>query len=473
MSHIRFILSEIVRYLVPLAILGVGVAVLFAVIAHGRSGLLEHVPEAAKAALVETSAVERQAEGLDIDVDGLVVPYREITLAAEVAGRVVKKTPACQAGSYVKRGELLLEIDPRDYQFEVRRLEKQLEQSEANLREVQVEEENTRELISLAEDSLRLQRKELARLKELDKGNKGYVTDSQLDEELRNELTARNTLVGYQNQLRTLGTKRAGLKSARDLTKVLLEKARLDLTRTKITSPIDGIVVQDSVESDAYLQRGTPLATIEDTSKVEVRCNLRMDELFWILDQKHGNLTALGDTASAKSRESIDNINSYQLPRTAVTVEYSVAGQTFAWEGVLERYEGIGLDQDTRTVPCTVVVEDPSKFCRVVDGKKVDCQSRQGPSALVRGMFVKLLIHILPETPLLRIPELAMRPGGRVWRVRDDKLSVVPIQVVNSMGGWAVIQAKIEGQLISSDRVVISPLAAVEEGMAVREKEQQ
>ena len=461
MSHIRFILSELVRYLIPLVILAAGAAVLFAVIIHGRPDPAKHVPEAAKAALVETSAVEPQTDGLDIDVDGLVVPYREITLAAEVAGRVVKKTPACQAGSYLKRGDLLLEIDPRDYQFEARRLEKQLEQAVANLREVQVEEENTRELISLAEESLRLQQNEMARLQKLSKQGTGYATDSRLDEERRNVLTARNTLVGYQNQLRTLGTKLAGLESARDLTKVLLEKARLDFERTKITSPIDGIIVRDSVESDAYLQRGTPLATIEDTSKVEVRCNLRMDELFWILDQKHGNLTAL------------DNINSYQLPRTPATVEYSMAGRTYAWEGVLARYEGIGLDQDTRTVPCTVVVEEPSKSCRVVDGKKVDCQSRQGPSALVRGMFVKLFIHIRPETPLLRIPELAMRPGNLVWRVRDGKLSVVPIQVVNSMGGWAVIQPKIEGQLVSSDRVVVSPLAVVEEGMAVREQKQQ
>ena len=158
---------------------------------------------------------------------------------------------------------------------------------------------------------------------------------------------------------------------------------------------------------------------------------------------------------------------------TPVTVGYSLAGRTYAWEGVLARYEGIGLDQDTRTVPCTVVVEDPSKFCRVVDGKKVDCQSRQSPSALVRGMFVKLFIHAHPQTPLLRIPELAMRPGNRVWRVRDGKLSVVPIRVVSSMEKWAVIQPKIEGQLVSGDRVVVSPLAVVEEGMAVREQEQQ
>ncbi len=460
MAGIRYIISEIVRWIIPLAILGVGAAVFIGVILHGKAEVPENPPQQAKAALVETVPVRQQAEGFDMDVDGLVVPYREITLAAEVAGRVVKKTPACQAGSYVKKGTLLLEIDARDYQFEVRRLEKQLEQAAANIEEIRVGQENTKQLLKLAEDSLKLQQKEIARLEKLAK--KDYVTESQLEQEQRSVLAARNLLVGYQNQLRTLGTQLVGLESARDLIKVLLEKARLDLARTKIVSPIDGIVVADSVETDAYINRGEPLVTLEDTAKVEVRCNLRMDELFWIVAQK---------PAANAAETIIGDRGSYQLPRTPVTVEYSVAGRTYAWEGVLERYEGIGLDQDTRTVPCTVVVDNPRKFRRVIDGRRVESQSR-GPSALVRGMFVKLLIHIRPEASLLRIPELALRPGNRVWRVRHDKLSVVSIQVVSSMGDWAVIQPKVEGQLAAGDKVVVSPLPMIEEGMAVREKEE-
>ena len=465
MAHIRYIISEIVRWIIPIAILGLGAIVLIGVIVHGKPAPPESESEQVNAALVETAPVQSQSEGMDIDVDGLVVPYREITLAAEVSGRVVKKTPACQAGNYVTKGTLLLEIDPRDYQFEVRRLEKQLEQAKANLEEIRVGHKNITELAKLAEDSLKLQENEVSRLRKLGQEGKGYVTESQLEQEQRNELTARNLLVGYQNQLRTLEAQKVGLESVRDLNEVQLEKARLDLERTNVESPIDGIVVTDSVETDAYINRGAAMVTLEDTAKVEVRCNLRMDDLFWILSQKPGGTTGDG------GKLEIGDSGSYQLPRTPVTVQYTVAGRTYAWEGVLERYEGIGLDQDTRTVPCTVVVNDPRKFCQIVDGKRVDCQSSRGPSALVRGMFVKLLIHTRPQTPLLNVPELAMRPGNRVWRVRDGKLSVVPIQVISSMKDWAVIQPKIEGQLTTADKVVVSPLAMVEEGMAIREQE--
>ncbi|MBN2292970.1 MAG: HlyD family efflux transporter periplasmic adaptor subunit [Pirellulales bacterium] len=509
MAQIRYIISEIVRWIVPLAILSVGIGVFVGVLLYGKPKPPENPPETNNAALVETAPVEAQVHGLDIDLDGLVVPYREITLAAEVAGRVVKKTLAAQAGSYVTKGTLLLEIDPRDYQFEVDRLQKQLKQADANLNEVLVNQENTKELIKLAEGSLKLQENEVARLKKLAK--KDYVTQSQLEQEERAELTARNLLVGYQNQLRTLNAQQTGLESAKELTDVQLQKAIVDLERTKIISPIDGMVVMDSVETDAYINRGTALLTLEDTAKVEVRCNLRMDELFWILSQKSGSLNStttlnsiaasVGETptlapkkktlsgnaaanptpepTASKPNESKHEVgdllstdqNSYLLPHTPATVEYSVAGRTYVWDGVLERYEGIGLDQDTRTVPCTVVVDNPRMFCQLVEGKRVDCHSSRGPSALVRGMFVKLLLHTRPQMPLVKVPAQAMRPGNRVWRVRDGKLSIVPIQVVNSMEDWAVIQPKVEGQLAEGDKVVISPLAVVEEGMPVREED--
>jgi hypothetical protein len=43
-----------------------------------------------------------------------------------------------------------------------------------------------------------------------------------------------------------------------------------------------------------------------------------------------------------------------------------------------------------------------------------------GPSALVRGMFVRVRLQITPKSPLVVIPATAMRPGNRVWQFIDD-----------------------------------------------------
>ena len=53
-------------------------------------------------------------------------------------------------------------------------------------------------------------------------------------------------------------------------------------TYAQITAPIDGVIVLEEVEEDSYVNKGTLLVAIEDTSAVEVKCSLRMDELYWL-----------------------------------------------------------------------------------------------------------------------------------------------------------------------------------------------
>ena len=60
------------------------------------------------------------------------------------------------------------------------------------------------------------------------------------------------------------------------------ERAQLDLDRTIIKSPVAGIVVRDVVELDSFVQLGAEIAVIEDTSQVDVQCNLKMTDLDWI-----------------------------------------------------------------------------------------------------------------------------------------------------------------------------------------------
>lgn len=72
---------------------------------------------------VRTAFVEKGDGHIEIDADGVVVPIREVTLAAEVPGRIMKKSANCRAGKFVKAGTVLFEIDNRDYQLDVARLE--------------------------------------------------------------------------------------------------------------------------------------------------------------------------------------------------------------------------------------------------------------------------------------------------------------------------------------------------------------
>ena len=65
---------------------------------------------------------------LFLTVDGTVVPFEEANVAAEVSGRIISKSEKCEAGGFVKQGDILMKIDPEDYQLEVQRFSQQKDQ---------------------------------------------------------------------------------------------------------------------------------------------------------------------------------------------------------------------------------------------------------------------------------------------------------------------------------------------------------
>jgi multidrug efflux pump subunit AcrA (membrane-fusion protein) len=438
----------------PLVILAVGVAGLLILSREEKAPA--RPPDEEQPPLVDTRLAEVHDGGLDIRVDGVVVPYREIELAAEVDGRIVEKRDVCRAGSYVQGGTLLLKIDAQDYELEWKRLKNELAQAEISRRELDVEIENTGALVRLAEQQLELEENNYRRQKSLHAD--GAASDSELDAAAQSRLQAKNGLATLESQLRLLEERLNRVEAEREHAALRMEKADLDRQRTEIRCPdeMEGVIVTDLVEEDDYVRKGTSLVTIEDTSKVEVRCHLRVDELYWLWNQM-----GLGP---GEARERGPQ-SGYQIPEAPVTVVYRLADRDYAWQGKLSRYEGIGLDESTRTVPCRVLVESPR------DGSVLDADGRlvesTGPPALVRGMFVNLKIHAQPKARLLRVPEVAVRPGNRVWVVREGELDLAEVKVVRVADEVAIVEA---GQLASGDHVVVTPLASAVEGMAVRER---
>jgi multidrug efflux pump subunit AcrA (membrane-fusion protein) len=451
MQKIPSFVIEVFRIIVPLLILAGG-GLGFLVLAGMREAPAR-AKEESKLPLVETVEAVAYEKGLDIEVDGLVVPYREVKIAAEVGGRIRLKADICEAGNFVEAGTLLLEIDPLDYQLEVRRLNKELEQARVTIRELDVETANSAELIQLAEEDLELQRRELQRLKNLS-GN-GVITESQVDQAARAELTSRDVLLSRRSQYQLLRTRRNRFEQAQELVGTQLEKAQLDLKRTKILAPIDGVIVEEMVEQDSYIQKGSTMVSVEDTSAVEVKCNLRMNELYWLW----GGHSVADGTARDEGLG-----RGYQVPSTPVSIIYPLNGREYVWRGVLSRFDGIGLDEKTRTVPCRIVVKEPRGVI-AYDSSHSPIQT-SGPPALVRGMYVKVVVHAQPETSFLLIPESAVQPGSFVWMVDGETLRKMPVRVSHLANDGALIEADAAG-FAEGAKLVLSPLAAAHDGMPV------
>ena len=204
--------------------------------------------------LVQTMPVQAGRAALQLEVDGEVVPYRQVALSAQVKGRIVSKGEACQAGHYVQRGELLLMIDPRDYDLEVQRTQQLIKQTEVNIEELDVEHANTEEMMALADEDLALQARELERVRSL--VERQATSQSAVDTAQRGRIQAVNTLHALRNQNRLLETRRGRFLSEKERLLVDLQRAMLDRQRCEIRAPMDGVIVEDTVEQDDFVQPG-------------------------------------------------------------------------------------------------------------------------------------------------------------------------------------------------------------------------
>lgn len=458
---------EIVAAIVPLAIV-VGAVAVYQVFGHkppppkreDQGDLQERVQT------VEAKPFEGK---LEVAVEGVVRPYRYVNVAGEVAGRVKHKSPACEEAQFVKQGTLLLEIDPVDYELAVRRHTAELAQTENSLKEWQVEHDNVEEQIRLTKEDVALTRREIKRLQEL-AGSK-ISTATELDLAERAGITARNALLQAENQLRLLDARYERVVSARDLQKVLLERALRDLDRTKVFAPCDGTIVTESVEEDAFVQAGSTVAVINDTSLGEVVCRLELDDMYWLWGTKVSDNPA---TLAA---------NPYAFPKWPVRVEFPVQDLTCVWEGEMIGYGGTGIDTSTRTVPCQVRITNPRA------GRMLRADGTPDPflpaPPLTVGMYVTIRAQIHPYAKLIRIPADALRAGSTVCVVRDGKLNVITVKIARESEDEVLVfdesalnpeatAARNDNSmsaLSSLDRVVISPLATIRQGLPVQEIE--
>lgn len=444
-------ITEMFRLALPVAIL-TGGALAYAGFASFRQPP-KPIERKESVPLAEVATVEPKEGGLDLTVDGVVVPFREISLSAEVGGRITFKASECRAGRYVTKGTVLAQIDPRSYKLEVERLTEEVEQADSMLTELDVEIANTKDLLQLAEEDLALRTRDLERMEALFRQRAG--SESELDNARHASLAARNSFATLRNQLRMAEVKRTRLTAARDLANTGLEQARLNLEKSEIKAPIDGVIVTESIEQESFVQPGASLFVIEDTSAVEVRCSLRMEELNWLWQQKQARET--------KSEQDL-RTGDYHLPQTDVTVFYQLGQREFQWQGVLSRFEGIGLDEKTRTVPCRVLVSQPRE---VSTRSMANTPLNGGIKALVRGMYVKLAIHVQPEVTLLEVPERALQPGNVVWCVRDDKVRIIALHNVTMHDDHILVPESADGLQVG-DKVVTTPLLGVTDGMPVR-----
>jgi multidrug efflux pump subunit AcrA (membrane-fusion protein) len=398
--------------------------------------------------LVETQIAAAHSGSFPIRVHGVVVPYREVRIAAEVSGRIVKKNEAVRGGRFVAATTPLLTIDPEPYGLEIEKLDHEAKQSELEQQRAELEFKHSAKLIELAERRLELAREEVKRLAL----PKGEVTSTQAerDEAEQKVLQVQDVLTVLENRREVLPIQLAELQTKAKLITSRKRQAQLDLSRTQIAAPLDAIITADLQEIGNFVERGDHLLTLQDPSQFEVNCRLRSEDLFWLQD------SVAPDGEDQPANEKLLKA-ALEIPERPATVTFQTGGETFHWDGTLARTDGSRFDATTRTLACRVVVDQPLR------------EEDSGPPSLIDGMFVDVEVSVTPRTKLLAIPRAALQPDGQVWIVSDGKLTVHrvrPVRVTESI----VLLRTDRTEFKSGARLVTSSLPIAFDGMDVRER---
>jgi RND family efflux transporter MFP subunit len=229
---------------------------------------------------------------------GTVVPAKRVALQPEVSGRIVAQSPQLMPGGLFRKGDVILRIDPRDYETAVKQQEAAVEQAR-----LEVQLEKGRQVIAKREWKL-------------------------LEEDIALDQSSQD-----------LALRRPQLKNANvalEAAESTLEQARLQLERTTVYAPFNAVVQEEFVDEGQFVNPQTQLATLIGTDRFWVQVSIPVDRLRW--------LTFSGTEASGKS-----NVRIVQ----EVTGEVSIGRS-----GRLARLVG-DLDPVGRMARVLVEIDDP------------------------------------------------------------------------------------------------------------------
>jgi len=214
----------------------------------------------------------------------------------------------------------------------------------------------------------------------------------------------------------------------------VLEKARRDLARTKVRAPFAGRIRAKLADLGEYVAPGVPVADVYSVDVAEVRLPVPDADLAFLdLPVDYRGVAA-------------------QEPGPEVVLFADFAGQRHEWHGRIVRVEG-EIDPVSRMVHVVAQVVDPY-------GK----HNENDPLPLAVGMFVQADIMGSMVKEAVVLPRTALR-GEQVLVVDEEqRLRFRDVAILRVEREKAVII----GGLQAGERICVSTLEAVSDGMKVR-----
>ncbi len=249
--------------------------------------------------LVEFEKIKPISKNIEIISQGSIIPRTESQLYPEIRGEVVYVSPKLDEGSSFEKGDVLLRIDSRDYELDIKAAEASLDDAQTALS------------IALAESNFEKEQWELS--------NSGVASALRL--KIPQLKKAESTVAAAEANL---------------------EKLNRNLEKTSIKAPYDGLVRKKNVDRGTVIGPGYLIANIYAIDYVEVKLPVPDQDLAFLDIPLDGS-----------------QILNNEQPQVILTG--SLGGKQIVWEGNIVRMEA-EIDPKSRMAILVARVSEPYKY---------------------------------------------------------------------------------------------------------------
>ncbi|MFB0979634.1 MAG: efflux RND transporter periplasmic adaptor subunit [Alteromonadaceae bacterium] len=356
---------------------------------------------------VETAQLKVSNYPVWIESYGTAEPLTQTQLVSEVSGRVIEVANNIRAGSSFKAGDILLYIDPRDYQIEVDVAK------------------------STVADAWVKYKEELA---QADVAERDWNVKP--GSEAGRDLALRKPQV-------------AAALASYDASKARQAKAELNLERTQVKAPFDGKILKQMVDLGQVVNPSQAIAEIYSTDFIEVRLPVKAQDLAHI---------QLSDEYHAPGNTPQNNQN--HLP--VVFFEGELGGKTYTWEGKLVRNEG-AFDSSTRMLYVVAKLDNPFVSSQHLPALRVG----QFLRAKIEGTQL-MDVYAIPRRAVSQSNMIAVAEKGLLQKRLIKPLWTDAKSVVISASSGVSGVINYGGVINSTDQLILTPTANLASGTRVK-----
>jgi membrane fusion protein, multidrug efflux system len=379
--------------------------------------------------VVEVANVEQRDVPVYSEWIGTLDGFVNADIKAQVTGYLLEQ--AYQEGEFVKKGQLLFQIDPRPFQAALDQAQGQLAQAEGQLAQARAELSQALAQVSVAEANQRRTQLDVDRYTPL--AQQQAITQQDLDNATQNNLAAKAQVQSAQAQVATARAQIIAANAAVQSSKAAAENAQINLGFTRLTSPIDGIpgIAQQQVGS--LVNPASPtITTVSTVDPIRV--------YFTVAEQEYLDF-----------RRRYTTPDTLDAARKALRLELILADGTVYPQNGSYYFADRQVDVRTGAIRVAGLFPNPGNTLRPGQYGKVRTALRMRPGALL-------------------VPQRAVNELQGSYQIalvdRDNKVEIRTVTVGERIGSQWIIA---EG-LHPGERVVAEGLQKVRQGMQVTPK---